>query len=280
MSVPKNTPLESGSWSPERELMEAAPRRYAPSSYPDLNQPNAPILLGLGGALLVIGLIMFLVAANNGHKVSDIVYITGGVVFAIGGAFMISIYPAKMKQHRDRAASLVESGSPVMARIVKVENATGDSEYGRIVTYMITLPGATEETRREVKVDDRTLPKTLPGPATALMNYRTADTELYCALPFVAVSKFAQAATARQTLTEQTGIPTVPTQKPTMTAPAQPMPSIPGDMAPLDPAPLGVPQSLNGMGTAPAPPEEAKPKDKETKRPATTGGAAKLPWES
>lgn len=275
MSVPTPPTLDGGTWSPERELMEAAPRRYAPSPYPDLNQPNALILLGLGGALLVVGLVLFLVASNNATGASDIPFIGGGILFAIGGAFMVSVYPTKMKQHRDRAANLIENGAPVMARIVKVENATGDSEWGRMVTYMITMPGENEETRREVKADDRLLPKRIPGPCTALMDFRTSDIELYCALPFIAVSKFAESA-AKTDLTSQTGIPTKPVEAPTMTAPAQsqsqsqtqsPQPTTGGGMSPL-----------SGMGTTPPTTAEAEDKPKDTKRPAQ--GAAKLPWEN
>ena len=269
MSVPTPPAHDGGTWSPERELMEAAPRRYAPSAYPDLNQPNALILLGLGGALLIVGFILFFVASVNATGVSDMPYITGGIVFAIGGAFMVSMFPTKMKQHRDRAANLIENGAPVMARIVKVDNSTGDSEYGRMVTYMITLPGENEETRREVKVDDRCLPKRIPGPATALLDFRTSDIELYCALPFIAVSKFAQTASAKEDLTAQTGIPTKSAEMPTMTAPVQTPPASSGGMSPL-----------SGMGTQSPPPIEPEAKPKETKRPSQGSGAAKLPWET
>lgn len=279
MSVPSNSALTGGSWSPERELTEAAPRRYAPSSYPDLNQPNVFILLGLGGLLFVVGLILFFVASNNADKISDVPYIAGGAVFAIGGAFMLSLYPAKIKAHRDRAANLVENGAPVMARIVKVENETGDSQYGRIVTYMVTLPGATEETRREVKADDRVLPKVIPGPCTALLDFRTADIELYCALPYIAVSKFAQTATPGDALKEA-GLPTQAPVMPTMNAPQQPMPQLP--VVPVTPPPAtpGDMAPLGAMGrqTPPPAPVEPEPKPKEPKRPADSG-AAKLPWE-
>lgn len=251
--------------------MEAAPRRYAPSPYPDMNQPNAPILLGLGGAFLVVGMILFFVASDSATGVGDLPYIFGGVVFAVAGAFMVSSFPARMRQHRDRAANLIENGAPVMARIVKVENATGDSEYGRMVTYMITLPGQNEETRREVKADDRVLPKTIPGPCTALLDFRTSDIELYCALPFVAVSKFATASTpAKTTTAAQIAVPAKQTEMATMTTPppAQPVP----------PASDGMP-ALSGMGTQPtAAPAEPETKPKETKR--RGGGATKLPWES
>lgn len=269
MSVPTPPALDGGTWSPERELMEAAPRRYAPSAYPDMNQPNAMILLGLGGALLIVGFILFFVASINATGVSDVPYILGGVVFALGGAVMVTMFPAKMKQHRDRAAHLIENGAPVMARIVKVDNSTGDSEYGRLVTYMVTLPGANEETRREVKVDDRCLPKRIPGPATALLDFRTSDIELYCALPFIAVSKFAQAA-AKDDLTSQTGIPTKPVEMPTMSAPTQ------SQSQTQSPTSGGM-SPLSGMGSQPTAEPETKPK--ETKRP-TQSGAAKLPWEN
>ncbi|MBC8136027.1 MAG: hypothetical protein H8F28_09100 [Fibrella sp.] len=270
MSVPTPPALDGGTWSPERELMEAAPRRYAPSPYPDLNQPNAPILLGLGGALLVVGMILFFVASSNATGISDLPYIVGGALFALGGAVMVTVFPAKMKQHRDRAANLIENGAPVMARIVKVDNSTGDSEYGRMVTYMVTLPGMNEETRREVKADDRVLPKRIPGPATALLDFRTSDIELYCALPFVAVSKFATAP-AKTDLTSQTGIPTKPVEMPTMTAPTQ------SQSQTQSPTPAGGMSPLSGMGTQPAPTAEPETKPKETKR---GGGAAKLPWEN
>lgn len=267
MSVPTNPAQSSGSWSPERELQEAAPRRYAPSPYPDLNQPNVLVLLGLGALLLVVGIILFFVASSS----KQIALIAVSIVLIIGGLIMVTIYPTKAKQYRDRAAHLIENGAPVMARIVKVENATGDSEWGRMVTYMVTLPGASEETRREVKADDRSLPKVIPGPATALLDFKTSDIELYCALPFVAVSKFAQSPSPQGDLTAQTGIPTKPVERPTMSTPTQTAPpaTATGGMAPL-----------SGMGTAVVTPTEPDAKPQETKRPAQGGGAAKLPWEN
>jgi flagellar basal body-associated protein FliL len=251
--------------------MEAAPRRYAPSAYPDLNQPNAVVLLGLGGALILVGLILFFVAFGNAKGASDVPLIGGGIVLIIGGGLMMSMFPAKMKQHRDRAANLIENGAPVMARIVKVDNSTGDSEFGRLVTYMITLPGENEETRREVKVDDRCLPKRIPGPATALIDFRTSDIELYCALPFVAVSKNPQPASNDSPIPNGTPATSQSqsqsqTQTPFPTMPSTPPPTPTGGMAPL-----------SGMGTTPVAPTETEDKPKETKR---GGGAAKLPWEN
>ena len=154
-----------------------------------------------------------------------------------------------------------------MARIVKVDNETGDSQYGRLVTYMITLPGANEETRREVKADDRVLPRTIPGPCTALLDYRTADVELYCALPYVAVSKFASAEPSSAQQRVQSPQPSAPRAMPQIpTQPAAPT-ATPGNMAPL-----------GAMGTQ-APPPEPDDTSKEPKRAAPDSGAAKLPWE-
>ena len=291
MSVPPNSATIAGSWSPERELNESAPRRYAPSPYTDLNQPNALVLLGGGGLLLVVGIALFFFASAKG-----IVYLLLGIVFALGGAAMISTYPVKRKQHLERAANLVENGAPMMARIVKVDNATGDSQYGRIVTYMVNLPGMNEEVRREVKADDRTLPKTIPGPTTALLDFRSGDVELYCALPYVAVSKFGATAAAQSDLSKEAGLPTQAPATPTMgtTAPMprpatmrpapttlpQAIPTLPTVTPAPEPATMGDMATLGAMGTQ-APPPEPEPV-KETKRPTppADSGAAKLPWES
>ncbi|MBC8140963.1 MAG: hypothetical protein H7Y38_05925 [Armatimonadetes bacterium] len=287
MSVPSNPSLDGGSWSPERELNESAPRRYVPSPYPDRNQPNVIVLLGLGGLLLVVGLVLFFVSSVNADKASDVPYILGGALFSVVGGVMVSIYPAKRKAHLERAANLVENGAPMMARIVKVDNETGDSEYGRLVTYMVNLPGESVEARREVKVDDRVLPKRIPGPTTALLDFRTGDVELYCALPYVAVSKFA--APAASDLSKEAGLPVAQTPaKPTMTNPGiTPRPaSMPAAPEAFSPPQAGEPDmaslgGLGAMGTQAPPPEEPEAKPKEPKRTAPTANpsAAKLPWE-
>lgn len=287
MSVPSNPSLDGGSWSPERELNESAPRRYAPSPYPDRNQPNVLVLLGLGGLLLVVGLVLFFVASINADKANDVPYIIGGVLLALAGMAMVMVYPAKRKAHLDRSANLVENGAPMMARIVKVDNETGDSQYGRMVTYMVNLPGESVEARREVKADDRSLPKNIPGPSTALLDFRTGDVELYCALPYVAVSKFGAVAAAQADLSKEAGLPTQAPAQPTMgqttpfapSRPAQPEAFSPEQTPTLDDMPtLG---GLGAMGTQAPPPEAPEPKPKEPKRAAPTAnpGAAKLPWE-
>lgn len=283
MAVPSNRTtnpaLDGGSWSPERELTEAAPRRYAPSPLPDYNQPNAPVLLGLGGLLLVVGMVLFFVAFSNADNKRDVLYIIGGAIMSIGGAAMIAYYPARKRQHEERAATLVENGAPIMARIVNVQNMT-DSPYERMVTYMVNMPGANEETRREVKADDRALPKRIPGPATALIDFKSNEIELYCALPFVAVSKFATASTASQqaSLTEQTGIPMQTPVIPTMQTQTQRQTQDSMPTVPTMPSTAGDMPTLGEMAPPPMKPPIEKPK--EPKKPASTGGAAsKLPWE-
>jgi len=303
MSVPANNPINSaldgGGWSPERELLEAAPRRYASSPWPDYNQPNAPVYVGAGALVAVVGLIIFFVAVCNGLPKFGLAKfkapcIIGGGLMALVGAGIVSTFPVRRTQHLNRAANLIENGAPVMARIVNVQNLTGDSEFGRLVTYMVTMPGANEETRREIKADDRALPKRIPGPATALIDFKSNEIELYCVLPYVAVSKFAATSPRSQQtssdLTTQAGIPTMastPTPRPMPTATPAQMPTMP--VATSSPTPSGGMATLGNMGEPvaaepkpepePVPANDKPEKPAEPRRPAPTGGAAKLPWE-
>jgi len=297
MSVPANNPINSaldgGGWSPERELLEAAPRRYNSSPWPDYNQPNAPVFMGAGVLCLVVGLILFFVSVSSHWAKFKTPSVLGGAALAIVGAVVVSTFPVRRKQHMDRAANLVENGAPVMARIVNVQNLTGDSEFGRLVTYMVTMPGANEETRREIKADDRALPKRIPGPATALIDFKSNEIELYCVLPYIAVSKFAATSPRSQQtssdLTTQAGIPTMASTSTRPTAASTPaqMPTMP--VASSSPAASGGMATLGTMGEAVAPEPKPEPepvgasekpeKPAEPRRPAPTGGAAKLPWE-
>jgi hypothetical protein len=52
---------------------------------------------------------------------------------------------------------------------------------------MITLPGG-DLVRREANADERALPKRIPANVTALLDLRTSEVELYCALPFRAIA--------------------------------------------------------------------------------------------
>jgi len=299
MSVPGNntinSALDGGGWSPELELREAAPRRYASSPWPDYNQPNAPVFIGAGALCLVVGLVLFFVSVSSHWAKFKTPSVLGGAVIAIVGAGVISTFPVRRKQHMDRAANLVENGAPVMARIVNVQNLTGDSEFGRLVTYMVTMPGANEETRREIKADDRALPKRIPGPATALIDFKSNEIELYCVLPYIAVSKFAATSPkSQQPSSDQSGQVGIPTMGST-SSPARPMPTTAPVQMPTMPVATSSPTPSGGMATLgnmgepvaaepkpepePVPANDKPEKPAEPRRPAPTGGAAKLPWE-
>lgn len=172
-------------WSPEPELREPPPRRLQPSEHPDLNVPNVSLFRIIGGTLLVLGVVL-LVLGMSGRGTGMII---AGVIAAAGGAVGQTLPARKAAQARARAERLVTHGQPVMARIVSASNLTGDSLHGRVVTYMMTLPGG-DVVRRDVNADERVLPKQIPGNVTALIDPAdTRDVELYCALPFRAVSR-------------------------------------------------------------------------------------------
>jgi len=250
-------------WSPEPELRENPPRRFAPSEYPDYNKPNAGVFVGVGGALLLLGLIAFFTGLLGGRALFTIL----GIVLAVSGGALVAYFPSKVKAYRDRSEHLVTNGVPVMARIVNVQNLTGDSQYGRHVTYMITLPGDNEETRRETKADDRALPKKIPGPVTAVMDFQSRECELYCVLPYRAVAKFAPAGGAAAAPVEDP-LATIPVQQ----APAKGggMGTIGGQSSPPPQQPAVSPGQMGsiGAGSVPAQPTGQKP-----------SGADKLPWE-
>jgi hypothetical protein len=186
-----STPVEEP-WSPEPELRDPTPRRVQPSEFPDLNAPNVTVYNAAGGVLIALGVVLLVLGiAGRG-----VVFILLGVVLGAVGGFALTMPARKAAQVKERAERLVRNGQPIMARIVTAENLTGDSVHGRSVSYMVTLPGG-EVVRREVNADDRTLPKRIPGNVTALIDpANTNDVELYCALPFRAVSRIPVAAAA------------------------------------------------------------------------------------
>ena len=172
-------------WSPEPELREPPPRRIQPSEFPDLNAPNVSMYRALGGALIAVGVIL-LVLGMSGRGAGMIV---AAVVAVAGGALALTLPGRKAAQARERAERLVKTGRPIMARILSSANMTGSSQYGRTVTYMISLPGKEDPIRRDVNADERALPKRIPANVTALIDpANTNDAELYCALPFRAVA--------------------------------------------------------------------------------------------
>lgn len=178
-----STPIEEP-WSPEPELRDFPPRRLKPSEYPDLNVPNVKIYTIAGIALLVVGLVLLVLGLARGQVALDLV----GIVALVAGGGAMVLAPRKAVQVTERAERLVGTGQPVMARILSADNLTGDSVHGRSVKYQVTLPGG-EIVHRDVNVDERALPKRLPANVTALMDMRTSDVELYCALPFRAIPK-------------------------------------------------------------------------------------------
>ncbi len=176
-------------WSPEPELREPAPRRLQPAEYPDLNVPDVKLYTAVGSVLLVVGallIVLGIVGSGAGFAI-------GGALAGAAGAAALTLPPRKAARARARAERLVRDGQPIMARIVGATNSTGDSIYGRTVSYFVTLPGG-EVARREVNADERALPKRIPGNVTALLDPAdTNDVELYCALPVRAVVRAAPA---------------------------------------------------------------------------------------
>lgn len=173
-------------WTPEPELREPAPRRMRPSEYPDLTAPNVGVATAVGGALLVGGLGLLVYGLSGGAF-----FLILGIVMGIAGVAALIVPKSRAAQAKERAERLVREGQPIMARIVTTTNLTGNSEYGRIATYIVSLPGGDDPIRRDVSVDDRALPKSIPANVTALMDAGSGDVELYCALPFRAVTRTA-----------------------------------------------------------------------------------------
>lgn len=170
-------------WMPDAELMEPAPRRIVDyTDFPDRNRPNVPVMGGISSLILVVGFALygFAVSGRGGS-------IPLGIVCLLLGAAGVIYFPYRLRQHLNRSSYLVAHGSPVMARILSADNLNGDT-YSRSVKYQVTIPGG-ELTHKQVNVDDRVLPKRIPANVTALMDMKSGDVELYCALPFRAVRK-------------------------------------------------------------------------------------------
>lgn len=219
-------------WSPEPELREPTPRRLRPTDYPDYNTPNVTLFRIVGGLLLLGGVALLALGLARFGSASVVI----GVIAALLGAAALTVPGRKAAQARARAERLVQHGQPVMARIVSAENLTGDSIHGRTATYMMTLPGG-ESIRRYVNVDERALPKRIPGNVTALIDpANTNDVELYCALPFRAV---ARPAPAPDPLTD------LPTAAPASPTDGQ-MGSVEPDKPQEQPQPQSQPQSPPG----------------------------------
>lgn len=171
-------------WIPEPELLETPPRRVVSfTDYPDRNRPNVPLYAGIAGALLVIGVFLYLrkVAGQSGGNIPL------SIPLILAGFAGLVYFPFRLQQHLARAEHLVMNGAPVLARILSADNLNGDT-YARSVKYQVSLPGG-DLGHREVNVDDRVLPKRIPSNVTALMDLNSGDVELYMALPLRAVPK-------------------------------------------------------------------------------------------
>ena len=167
-------------WSIEPELREMPPRRFQPSEFPDLNAPNVLKFGIIGGVLILVGIVLLILQVGG---------LIPGILCILAGAASLAFAPIQSSKVRARAERLVRDGRPMMANIVKTENLTGESTYGRSVTYIVTLPGG-ETVRREVNADERVLPKRIPSNVTALLDPNNlSDVELYCALPLRAVPR-------------------------------------------------------------------------------------------
>lgn len=188
------------------------------------------------------------------------------------GAGLVIFFPIKRRSYYQRCENLVTNGMPVIARLLSSENTTGDSQFGRFVKYQVTLPGG-EMAHRETKVDDRALPPRIPCDVTALVDMQSGDVELYCALPY-------RALTAPIPFTPSTPAPTyttpIPTYAATATAP---------DTSPK-PAPTGSMGTMGTIGTPvvavpqPVAPKEPAPETPPAEKPqAPKTGSSKNPWE-
>ena len=238
-----STPTDDA-WSPEPELRVPAPRRFQPSEYPDLNAPNVGTFTLAGWAGLALGVVLLAVGFVGGVKIALIVL---GIALVIAGATALTLPKQKAQAARERAERLVREGQPVMARIVTSVNLTGNSEFGRTVAYMITMPGG-DLVRREANADERALPRRIPANVTALLDINSGEAELYCALPFRAIA---------------------PPE--TVAAPVDPFAGLP--MA----APAGGPASANvpaGPAAGPATPPQTPPQQQQQ-----SAGYQGLPWE-
>lgn len=286
MATSPTPPNLETSWSPEPELQENPPRRIEPvSDYPDLNKPNVVVYSAAGGALLLLGLIVSIMGMSG----RGIVFTLLGLVLIGVGVVLFVLVPQKAKAHEERARNLVTNGRVFGANVLTSQNMTGDSTYGRSVRYQVVLPGG-EMVHREVNADERRLPKRIPGTATVLMDPETGDAELYCALPFRALTRpgTAPAPTPR------------PIVSPAAAPSAAPAPAPAAD--PLEGLPIATPQpsgsgsmgTIGSLGTTPPRQRQSqsqetsvpKPEPQQTPQtpgpaPSTTPPASddKLPWE-
>jgi hypothetical protein len=168
-------------WEPEPELRDMPPRRIERTDEPDLNLPSLPIWLGLGGALMILAIILFVV----GH--GKPLFTVPGILFLLTGFGCAVLGPYNANRHKQRCEHLVTNGVPKMVRVITSDNLAG-SVYKRNVRYQyIDLNGDVKH--RDVNIDDRLLPKRIPANMTAVMDVNTGDTELYLALPIRAVAK-------------------------------------------------------------------------------------------
>jgi len=252
-------------WTMEPELVDMPPRRIVPSEYPDLNRPNAMLLVAGAGALVMGGIILLILGLKGKQSLLDL----AGILVAVAGCGVFYYGPTLVRRHLARAEHLVTNGVPVMARILSADNMSGDNRYGRHVKYQIALPSG-ELVHKEVNADDRALPKRIPANVTALMDVSSQDVELYCALPFRVISKSAPptAAGASRPAT-QTSLPADLSVEPTPAATATP-----GRMGTIGMGTVGTaPSSAESQPAAPAKKEQ---KDEE-EQPAAPKSS--LPWE-
>lgn len=292
MTMPQNNTMDMG-WTPEPELKDPPPRRVEASGYPDLNRPNVTLFVGIGIAAMAGGLILLIVGLSS--KNSGLSF-SGGVL-AVAGALVVAIFPQRARAHDARAQHLVETGLPVIARVLSAENLTGSSTYGRVIKYQVTMPGG-DLVHRQVNCDERALPKRIPADTTALVDMNSGDVELYCALPFRAALKTVPAPAPAPTPTPTPmlggGTSSSPRQRsggldplagaglPTTTAtPA----ATAGAMGTIDASAVR-PQRNRPAETEPAPPPPAKPvpvpeqkQEQSQEQTQKTGPSTGLPWE-
>ncbi|MBC8103314.1 MAG: hypothetical protein H7Z41_12060 [Cytophagales bacterium] len=277
-TTPAAPNLDQG-WSPEPELRENAPRRIEPVfDYPDLNKPNVTVFSAVAGALAALGLVLFVLGLTG----RGFLFTGLGLVLLGGGIGLFIIIPQKAKTHEERARHLVEQGLPIMANVLTSQNMTGDSTYGRSVRYQVVLPGG-EMVHRDVNADERRLPKMIPGKATALIDMNTSDVELYCVLPFRAMTRPGTVPETPQYATPvAVSVPPV--------AKTDPMAGLPV----ADPVSSGGGGSMGSIGNLGAPPPrqkqsqtqertapETKPESPKEAPPPSAPAPSdnKLPWE-
>ena len=241
------------SWSPEMELRDLPPRRMVNSSFDDYNRPNIMVAWSGGGILVGVGFILFVLAMAGTLSSNKVLFILGGLILMALGGFVILLFQSKIKTYYQRAENLVVNGIPLPARIVSATNTTGDSMYGRNLKYQITLPSG-DMAHREIAADERALPRMIPATVTALLDPKSGDIEIYCALPYRAVPK----TTAAPVVDALAGIPTAMGR---LEETAQPIPTSPSTVG-------GMPTLATiGSPTAPTPPNPLRPQPQPATRP-------------